>query len=226
MKRLSIWIATVFAIAATPGVAQADLASLYAEIHSGGAGGAGVGGGALDGSVEGQAFHEKTQGLTYGAQVGIEFLFIDVFAEHNQYLDTGGTLLGTWTQLMAGIDLQKGIGDKKNARFDREKGKRVGGYHAGYIEAGFAVGLGLGTLGSDQVDPPLDNAQIDDKGVIGQAHIGLGYRMSKVISIGLAAPVQYGYLFKNGVPANDTDNQYTSMQYAVMANLRLKFQLK
>lgn len=224
MKRL--WIAAALAVIAAPGSARADIASLYAEVHGGGAGGAGLSGDALDGSVEGQAFHEKTQGLAYGAQVGVEFLFIDAFVEHNQFLDTNGDFLGTWTELMVGIDLQKGLGEKKGTHLDREHGKMVGGYHSGYIEAGFAAGVGFGTL--QQVDPPLNNAQVDDKGVVGQAHLGLGYRMNKVLSFGLAVPVEVGYLFKNGdsLPANDTDNQYSSMQYAVMANLRLKFQLK
>jgi hypothetical protein len=215
------WIAIAFVAAALwPASARADLASLHAEVHSGGAGGAGLGGDAL---VQDQAFHQKTQGLTYGAEVGIEFLFIDVWAEHNQFLDTNGDFLGTWTQLMVGLDIQMGVGDTKGGRLDREKGKMVGGYEAGYLEAGFGIGLGFGTL--QQVDPPLNNEQIDDKGPVGQAFVGAGYRLNRVLSIGVAAPVQVGYLFKSGV-ANDTNNQYSSMQYAVMANLRMKFQLK
>lgn len=214
---------TAAALAAIAGLwgatAHADVASITAQIQSGGAAGTGLGG---DSEVQNQAFFDRASGITYGAMVGVEFLFIDVWVEHDQYIEPG-EFLGTWTQLMIGLDTQFALGGKRGQHWDRETGELVGGRDAGYLELGFAVGAGAGTL--QQVDPPLDNAQVDDKGVVGQVHVGVGYNLGNTFSIGLAVPIQVAYLIKSGV-ANDLDNHYSSAQGALLLNLRARFGLK
>lgn len=196
--------------------ASADVLTLHATAQAGGAGGAGLSGDAKD-----DAFHDGASGGAYGAMVGVEFLFVDGWVEHLQYVDADG-LLGTWTQFMAGVDLKIDIGGARGGKL--VKGKRTGDtYGAGYAELGVGVGFGVGT--GQQVMPPLDNAQVTDKGFLVQASFALGYRLNRVVSLNLRLPIQGGYMFKNGV-ANDTGNQYVSAQGAALLGLRFDFQLK
>lgn len=219
MRRLvtAAALAAIVGLAAAP--ARADVASITAQVQAGGAAGTGLGG---DSEVQNQAFFDRASGISYGALVGVEFLFIDVWVEHDQYIEPG-EFLGTWTQLMVGLDTQFGLGGKRGRHWNRETGELVGGRDAGYLDFGFALGAGAGTL--EQVDPPLDNAQVDDKGVVGRAHVGVGYNLGNTFSIGIALPVQVAYLIKSGV-ANDLDNHYSSAQVALLLNLRARFGLK
>lgn len=222
---IAVFTAGLALLAAPAGLARADVLSLHAEVHGGGAAGKGLDGDVTGnpdiGIAEDEAFHAKTRGATYGALVGVEFLFVDAWVEHNQYMDGDG-LLGTWSQFMGGLDLELDLGEKVGAT--KKKGKLKGGYSQGYFETGLAVGFGVGTL--NQVEPPLDNRQIEDKGFIGQASIGAGYRLNRILSLGVSVPVQFGYMFKSGGPANLEDNQYVSVQAAALLNLRMKFKLK
>jgi hypothetical protein len=198
------------------GDAHADVLSLNATVQGGGSGGSGISGDAQE-----AAFHEGTAGGAYGVMLGVEFLFIDGWVEHTQYRDGEG-LTGTWTQFMAGVDLKVNVGEARGGSV--EDGKRTGDtYHSTYIEMGLGTGFGVGT--GQQVMPPLDNAQVTDKGFLVQASFGLGYRLNRVISLGVRVPVQGGYMFKNGV-ANDNGNQYISAQAAVLLGMRFDLQLK
>ncbi len=213
MKRLVMVCAALGALAAP---ARADILTLHATAQAGGALGRGISGDAKD-----AAFHDGASGATYGAEVGVEILFVDGWIEHFQYAGSGG-LLGTWTQFMVGVDLKMHFGSQRGGHL--EKGKRVGdAYQVGYAEMGIGAGFGVGT--GQQVMPPLDNAQVTDKGFLVQGSFALGYRLNRVISINLRVPVQAGYMFKNGI-ANDSGNQYTSVQGALLAGLRFEFQLK
>jgi hypothetical protein len=87
-----------------PAAASADVLSLYAAVQGGGAGGQGV-----DGEAQDEAFHPSVQGLAYGALVGAEVLFIDGWVEHTQHM-RDGSLAGTWTQFMVGLDTQIDLG--------------------------------------------------------------------------------------------------------------------
>lgn len=190
------------------GPAHADVLSLYAAIQGGGGGGEGV-----DGEARDDAFHAGAQGLAYGALVGAEVLFLDGWIEHTQYL-RAGTLAGTWTQFMIGLDTQFDIGQATRGQGEER-------YAAGFGEMGFGAGFGVGT--GQQVMPPLDNAQVTDKGFLGQVHLGFGYRFSPQLSAGVRLPVQAAYLFKSGDgrAANDRGNQYVSVHGAVLLELRL-----
>jgi hypothetical protein len=96
----------------------------------------------------------------------------------------------------------------------------------GYFDIGFAAGFGVGT--GQQVMPPLDNSEVTDKGFMGQAHFGLGYRFSNALSLGVRVPVQAAYLFKSGdgAAANDRGNQYVSVNAALLLELRLNISVR
>lgn len=187
--------------------ASAGILELRAQLQAGGAGGTGVSGAQMD-----NAFHAGTSGAAYGAIVGAEIVFLDAWIEHNQFQGADG-LLGTWTQFMAGVDLNVDLGDKDGG----------GGYFA---ELGVGVGFGVGT--GQQVDPPLDNSEVTDKGFLVQGHVAVGYRLSKMLSVGVMVPLQGGYMFKSGpgLVANDEGTQYVSMQAAALVNLRVDVPLK
>lgn len=206
------------ALLATPS-ARADVLTLHAEAQGGLASGVGVSGAQKD-----NTFHEGAQGIAYGALVGVEFLFFDGWVEHTQYRSSDG-LVGTWTQFMAGMDVKLDMGDRKGTTPGPD-GKPTGGYGSMYGEMGVGVGFGVGT--GQQVDPPLDYTEVTDKGFLGQVSVGVGFRMTRVISLGLRVPVQVGYMFKSGpgVVANDEGNQYVSAEAAALVNFRLDFELK
>ena len=214
--RLNV-LMTAVAVAAAATPAAADVFSMRAELHGGGAGGWGVAGGAKD-----HAFSEGARGLTFGALIGAELLFVDAWIEHHQYVDS--SLIGTWTQFMAGFDVDLEVGKpalppgaKKGAQAPRAKG---------YVELGLGAGFGVGT--GQQVDLPLDNAQVTDKAFLIEGRFAGGWNLNRVVSLGVAVPVSYGYVFKSGpgVVANDDNNQYQALQAAVMVNLRVRIKLK
>lgn len=104
--------------------------------------------------------------------------------------------------------------------------RTVVGRAPGYLDIGFAAGFGVGT--GQQVMPPLDNSELTDKGFLGQVHLGLGYRISDSLSLGVRVPVQAGYLFKSGdgAAANDRGNQYVSVNASLLLELRLNLAIR
>lgn len=196
--------------------AAADVFSLRAELHGGAGGGAGVAGGAKD-----HAFSNDARGGVYGALVGAEILFIDAWIDHHQFVD--GSLIGTWTQFMAGADVDLELGKP-----DPLPGAKPGQPRRakGYAEVGLGLGFGLGT--GQQVELPLDNAQVSDKAFLLEARFGAGYNLGRVLSIGFTLPVSFGYMFKSGpgVVANDDNNQYQAVQAALLVNLRFRLKAK
>ena len=213
MKLASVVFATAMAMA---GTASADVFSVRAEAHGGGAGGAGVGGDAKD-----FAFQNNARGGVDGALVGAEVLFVDAWVQHHQYND--GELLGTWTQFMAGLDLDIGIGGGEPVPGAKDGAKTKS---KGYIELGLGVGFGVGT--DRQVDPPLDNSEVSDKGFLVEGRFGAGANLGSALSIGVAVPVTAGYYFVSGedASANDIDTQYQAIEAALLVNLRLKIKVK
>jgi hypothetical protein len=205
-KRLAVLAAVLIA----PTAAAADVVSLRAEIHGGGGGGVGLGGEAKD-----EAFFKEAPHAAYGALVGVEFLFIDVWVQHHQY--TNGDRLATWTQLAAGLDVQIPFGDEGQPDVS---GKRPGAKN--YAELGFAVGFGLGT--GQQVMPPLDKGEISDKAIIGEFDLAIGHRFGKALDLGVRVPVGIGYFIKD--VANDLTDHYYGLQVQALLYLRLHVDLK
>lgn len=196
--------------------ARADLLSLRAEVHGGGATGAGVGGTQQD-----EAFHAGATGAAYGALLGVEIAFIDVWVDHHQFTD--GDSLSTWTQFMTGLDLDFVRKSKKQA-------PAAAGEPApprkttGYVEIGLALGFGVGT--GRQVEPPLSNDEITDKGFLLEAKLGTGIAIGSVLSVGVSLPVSAGYFFKNQGFANDADTHYYGVQGALLLVVRGKILVK
>ncbi len=213
---ISRWFAAALVFLLATPVARADILSLDAGVFGGGAGGAGLAGDQKD-----NAFHDGAAGGAYGARVGVEFLLIDGWIEHTQYRNSDG-LAGTWTQFMIGIDATLPMGQQKGTHPGKD-GKPTGGYSGAFLELGLATGFGVGT--GQQVEPPLDYAQVTDRGFLVQGQAYLAYRLNRVLSLGVRVPVQYGYMFKKGV-ANDTSTHYQSVQGAALLDLQFKFKLK
>ncbi len=189
-----------------PAAASADTFKLFGEIHAGGMYGKGIAGDQQNASF----FANSPHGM-YGAEIGAEFLFFDAWIQHHQYTD--GSRLTTWTQFGLGIHNTMDLGSAE----DQKKGK------GGYFEFGGGVWFGFGT--GQQVMPPLDNAQVSDKGFLAEGRVGFGTHLSKEFDLGLQLPVSYGFFFKNGVAANNVSNQYRAIQgellVALRGNLRL-----
>lgn len=201
---------------ALAGPASADVLSLRAEAHGGGAGGVGVAGDRKD-----AAFQNNARGGAYGALVGIEFLLVDAWVQHRQYND--GELIGTWTQFMAGLDADIDVGGGEKLAGSKDPAAKTP--PKGFVELGIGVGFGVGT--DRQVDPPLDNSQVNDKGFLIEGRFSAGANLGRFVSVGVSLPVTYGYYFMSDQgAANQTSTQYQAVEAALLLNLRVKLKLK
>lgn len=195
-------------LAAAP--ARADLFSARAEIHGGGGGGVGIGGDQKD-----NAYFKNAPHGAYGALVGAQILIADFYIDHTQYTD--GSRITTWTQFALGMRIDMKLGGKPAA----EKGGKATP-PTGYVELGIHAGFGLGT--GQQVDPPLDNAQITDKAFLLELRGGFGKRLGHGLRIGVSIPVSGGYFFKsgNGATANNLSTHYQGIEAAALLTLGLQ----
>lgn len=185
-----------------PATASAEVFKLYGEAQGGGLYGKGVAG-----DHKADSAFAGGRGA-YGALVGAQFLIVDVHIHHRQYINGDG--LTTWTQFTGGL----------NFGFDTGSAQEKKDHKSGYVSLGVGLAFGVGT--GQQVMPPLDNAQVTDKGFLLEGKLGFGKHLNKVFDIGLSAPVSYGYIFKsgNGATANDTSNQYQTIQAELLLVLR------
>ena len=198
------------AILVTAAPASADVLKLFIEADGGGAYGKGTSGNSV---IKDSAFFAKAPHLTYGGLIGAEFLFLGAWIQHHQFTD--GDRIATWTQFGAGVHGQVDLGDAK-----QQKAKE-----GGFFEFGVGAWFGLGT--GQQVNPPLDNAQITDKAFLLEARIGAGTHLSKVFDFGFAIPISWGYFLKNGngAVANDVSTHYQSIQGEALLFLRANIRL-
>jgi hypothetical protein len=200
-------VAVVALVALAPQRAEADVLVLYGDLQAGGMYGKGVDG---DTAVKDQAFFAQIPNVTYGASVSARFLFLGATIQHHQYVGDG---LATWTQIMAGLDFAVDLGS------DQDKKAHKGGFV--HLKAGAGFGVGTG----QQVDPPLDNAQISDKAALLGGQLGFGKHLSKFVDVGVEVPLVYGYFIKNGVPANDLSNHYQGFHVEGLVFLRLNLKI-
>ena len=198
------------AIVATATPASADVFTLFGELHGGGSYGTGTGG---DQPIKDSAFFAEAPHLDYGFLVGAELMIFDARIQHHQFTD--GDRIATWTQFGAGVHLQSDLSD--------EKGKKS--RNSGFFEAGIAGFFGIGT--GQQVMPPLDNAQVTDKGLLLEGRVAIGKHLSNVFDFGLTVPVSWGFFFKNGDGAaiNDVSTHYQSLQGEALLFLRANIRL-
>ena len=189
--------------------ASADILKLSAELDAGGQHGTGVSGAQKDND-----FFASSPPIVYGAQIGAElFGLIDAWVQHHQFTD--GSRITTWTQFGAGLHFQVQLGDAKAQKATTNP----------FVEVAIGLWFGVGT--GQQVDPPLDNAQITDKGFLADGRLGIGKHINSYMDIGVSVPVSYGYFFKNGngVAANDTNNHYQGAQGELLGYLRFNLKL-
>lgn len=194
------------AVLAVPAVATADVFKLYGEAAGGGMFGTGISGVYKDDSFFGNA-----KGGAYGALIGARFLVFDANIKHHQFVNGDG--LRTWTQFTGGLAFGMDTGSEE----EKKEGK------GGYFEMGVGAAFGLGT--GAQVDPPLDNSEVTDKGFLIEGKLGFGKHLSSIFDIGVSVPVSWGYLFKTGGGANNTDNQYQGIQLEALLVLRANLKL-
>jgi hypothetical protein len=201
-------LACLFVVAvASP--AAADILKLSGEIHGGGMYGKGVGGDQKD-----AAFFAKSPHGTYGFLLNGEFLIFDAWIQHHQYF-LGGDRLTTWTQFGLGIHFMIEGGEEKERKAHQNS----------YFEFGTGAWFGVGT--GRQVMPPLDNAQVSDKGFLLEARFGFGKHLSSVFDFGVEVPVSGGYFFKsgNGAAANVLSTHYQGVQGEALLVLRANINL-
>jgi hypothetical protein len=64
--------------------------------------------------------------------------------------------------------------------------------------------------------------------VVLRGWLGAGWWLAPHVALGLAVPVEAGYLFKNGGGAavNDADGRYAELAIAALVTLRLNLRLR
>lgn len=190
--------------------ADADILKLFAEAHGGAVGGKGLSGAPVD---ENKDFFEHAPHGMYGLRAGVHFLIFDGVIQHHQFTD--GDRIATWTQFAAGIGIQADLGD--------EAAKRA--HKSTFVEVGFNAGFGLGT--GQQVDPPLSNDEVTDKGFVAEGRLGFGKHLNKLFDVGVVVPVSWAYLLKNGFDdtVNDRSTHYRSFQIEGVVYIRINLKL-
>jgi hypothetical protein len=168
------------------------------EAHAAARAGVATGNG-IGGAQKDHDFFSGAKGGTYGLEVGVKVLMIDTRITHDRFV-----VGGTWTQLVIG---------------PRIAFPAAGGLYADIgAAAGFGVGTGQPIMGS------LSNDEITDKGIMVELHAALDYRF-EIFGLGVMIPLGWGYMFKNGVPANDTSNHYTTFRAALLGTLTVRLGL-
>ena len=187
--------------------AHADVLVLYGDLHAGGMYGKG-----LSGDQQDNAFFGDAPNGVYGVSVAARLLFLGVQIQHHQYTD--GSDLATWSQIIAGLDIDADLGS------EAQKKARTGGF----FTVGLGLGFGLGT--GQQVDPPLSNDEVTDKAFLVEGRLGGGKHINKFLDVGVTVPVQWGYFLKSGMGATANDESTHYQGIAVEALLFLRLHLK
>jgi Outer membrane protein beta-barrel domain len=196
MNRLS---PLVLLLAAAP--AAAGPFELHADLRVGAASGYGIAG-----DQKQNDFFDHTKGGTYGLLVGVRLLFFEASIEHDQFTDFS-SVKGTWTELDGGIGGAIAVDDVLGGESNKL-----------YVNFGLDVGAGFGT--GRQISPPLDNAQISDKGILLNGHIGIEYRIWPFLALAAEFPAGWGYMLKNDVPATQDGSSYATFHFMVLGVVR------
>jgi hypothetical protein len=210
MSQGARWLVMVLVVAGLSARAEADILKVFGEVDGGAVGGKGLSG---DPVTQDKDFFSNVPHGAYGARIGARFLIFDGAIQHHQF--TNGSRLSTWTQFALGIGIQADVGDEQARKAHR----------GGFLEAGVNLAFGVGT--GQQVDPPLSNDEITDKGGLIEGRFGIGKHINSVFDFGLVVPASWGYFIKNGfdVAANDVTKHYRSFQIEGLAYLRVNIKL-
>ncbi|HTA18007.1 MAG TPA: hypothetical protein VK989_01875 [Polyangia bacterium] len=199
MNRIHHWslalaLAVIGLITVAAGPAEARLIDLRAGVIAGGV----TGWGATSNTPD---FFDRRKAPGLGVDVGVKLLIFDVSANFFQFIDSNGRA-GTLTQILAGVNIDVPVGhDKFQTGIDRGHNKNI--LHP-LAEIGFAAGT------PEPVKPPLDNAQISDKGLV--TYVGLGYEhfLTGVVAIGAEADYGYHYFTGGGKSMMAANQLYSS----------------
>lgn len=153
------------------GAAEARVMDLRAGLRTGGM----VGWGTKSNTPD---FFEKTRGGGAGFEVGFKLLVFDFSANFFQVLDSSGTA-GTLTQLLVGTAIDVPVGRRRIS----DGGSRQ------ILRPAVVGGFGFGTPGP--VDPPLDAAQISDKGLLANFKLEYEFFLNPFMAVG--AQGLFGY---------------------------------
>jgi len=173
MRALGLTLALV--VSAAPAPAVAGVFKLFGQADGGGVYGKGT-----SGALKDTAFFKEAPHGMYGASIGAEFLFLDAWIQHHQF--TNGSRLATWTQFGAGVHAEMDMGERTPE--DKKAGK------GGFVHLGATAGFGVGT--GKQVDPPLSNDEVTDKGFLLTGTLGFGKHFSGGHVVGV--PPGYGLI--------------------------------
>lgn len=175
--------------------AEARLLDLHAAAEAGGIGGWG--------SSSKPDFFDHTRGPAFGAELGIKLLVFDLSTSFTQVIDGSGWS-GTLSQVALAIDVDIPVGPTKLHN----------GQSAHIIHPSIGVGLAVGTPGP--VSPPLNAAQISDKGVVFPAKVGYEYFLNPFFAVGAEAMFGYHYFFIGG----SVDNHSQGFQFSGMGTVK------
>jgi len=205
-RALGLGALVVVALAARP--AEARLVDLRAGARAGGVTGWGETSSTPD-------FFDRRKGVGPGVEVGVRLLVLDLSANFTQFIDGNGRA-GTLTQLLFGINIDIPVG---NIYFQRGVEK---GHSRNIVRPILDFGVAAGT--PEPVHPPLDNAQISDKGIV--SYLGANYEFFLNEFVGVGAQADYGYhYFVGGGKSMTAANQTHSSGYQLDAFATLTFHL-
>lgn len=132
-------------------------------------------------------YFDIEKGPGFGFEVGAEILFLDFMVNGTRIFDRaadsrGEDGAGYFFQFLTGIDGDFAIGEGEDP--------------STFLRIGVNGGAALGT--HRKVKPPLDNAQVSDKGFVVNGVIALDYHLGKLFVVGLEFMPGWHYFFPGG----------------------------
>jgi hypothetical protein len=178
-------VALVVALLLHGAAAEARVMDLRAGLRAGGM----VGWGTRSNTPD---FFEKTRGGGAGFEIGFKLLVFDFSANFFQVLDSSGTA-GTLTQLLFGTVIDIPVGRLRLRDGDSRQ----------ILRPAVAGGFGFGTPGP--VDPPLNAAQISDKGLLANFKMEYEFFLNPFMAVGAQALFGYHhFIFGSDVATNSS----------------------
>lgn len=168
--------------------AEAKLLDVYASTK----GGFIAGSGANDLTPTASDYFDIESGPGLGFEVGAEVLFLDFMINGTRIFDAsadseGDSGGGFFFQFLTGLDGDFRVGDAHDSPL--------------FLRAGVNTGVALGT--HRRVKPPLDNAQVSDKGFVFNGVVALDYHLGKLFVLGVEFSPGYHYFFPGGDSTKD-----------------------
>jgi hypothetical protein len=178
--------AGLFALLLMPRAGEARIMDLRAGGRAGGLFGWGTTSGTPD-------FFDETRGGGVGFELGFKFLVFDLSANFLQVINGGGTV-GTLTQFLLATEIDIPVGHTKMSD----------GHSRQILRPSVGGGFGFGTPGP--VDPPLNAAQISNKGLVAQGKFGYEFFLNPFMGFGGEGIFGYHYFIDGQVAANSQDH--------------------